>query len=300
MEQDEVVGVDRVPGRELRRRSFLAGGAGMFALGAMAAGCGFSRGGLLGSLTHHGSGPTIDSSFRSRARGQDVAYTISYPPGSRVGDRLPLVLALHGYTGSHVTPIGPTRPADLLTSTFHGRTLPAMAIAAVDGGDNYWHRHPGDDPMAMLLDEFLPLCRKHGLGVGVSRKIGLTGVSMGGYGALLLAEQHPELVAAIAVISPAVWTSYDASQNANPTAFTSAADFAANNVITHAAALRGIPLRLASGQQDPFHPYLESLVPALPADSTVHFPPGAHDSDFFGSQALPSLAFLGRHLAPRA
>jgi hypothetical protein len=102
--------------------------------------------------------------------------------------------------------------------------------------------------------------------------------------------------AAIAVISPAVWTTYADSQNANPAAFTSATEFAQNNVITHASALRGIPLRLASGDKDPFHPYLEALVPALPIGSRVLFPPGAHDNDFFGRQALPSLAFIGTHL----
>jgi fermentation-respiration switch protein FrsA (DUF1100 family) len=208
------------------------------------------------------------------------------------------VLALHGYTGTHAYPIGPIPPVQLLASTHHGRPLPAMAIAAADGGNGYWHPHPGDNPMRMLLHEFLPMCRQRGLGgADSSSKIGLTGESMGGYGALLLAEEHPGLVAAIAVISPAVWTTYSDSQNANPAAFSSAADFANHDVITHAAALRGIPLRLASGSQDPFHPYLEVLEPALPKGSRVLFPPGGHDDTFFGSQAMPSLAFIGNHLA---
>lgn len=258
-------------------------------------GCGSVRGALTGQ-SDRGPGSTVSGTFHSAARGRTVGWTISYPPGHRSGDRLPLVLALHGFTGTHVRPIGPIPPVQLLASTVHGRVLPAMAVAAIDGGDGYWHSHPEDDPMRMLLEEFLPMCRDRGLGVGASRKIGLTGESMGGYGALLLAEQHPEMVAAVAVISPAVWTTYADSQNANPTAFTSAADFAANNVITHAAALRGIPLRLASGRQDPFHPYLESLVPELPKGSRVLFPPGAHDNDFFGSQALPSLAFIAKHI----
>jgi S-formylglutathione hydrolase FrmB len=119
---------------------------------------------------------------------------------------------------------------------------------------------------------------------------------MGGYGALLLGEEHPEMVAAIGAISPAIWTTYADSQNANPTAFTSAADFAEHDVITHAAALGGIPIRIASGRDDPFHPYVEALKPALPDGSRVYFPPGVHDDTFFGSQAVPSLAFIGKHL----
>ena len=242
-----------------------------------------------------GLGPAVSGTFHSAARDTTVGWTISYPPGYRPGDHLPLVLALHGYTGTHAYPIGPLPPVQLLASPHDGRPLRAMAIAAADGGNGYWHAHPGDDPMRMLLQEFLPMCRKRGLGVGTS--IGLTGESMGGYGALLLAEEHPDLVAAIAVISPAVWTTYSDSQNANPEAFSSVADFTKHDVITHASALRGIPLRIASGRQDPFHPYLEVLEPALPEGSRVLFPPGGHDSAFFGSQAMPSLAFISEHLA---
>lgn len=297
------------------RRALLLGGAGVVLLGGLAGGGyelvehrvlpgktrldeALGRDNVREPNVSRGTpGRSISGRFYSAARQTSVGWTISYPPNHQVGDQLPLVLALHGYTGSHVNPIGPVTPVDLLASTLNGRPLPAMAIAAVDGGNDYWHAHPGDDPMRMLLDEFLPMCRRRGLGVGANRQIGLTGVSMGGYGALLLAEEHPEMVAAVAVISPAVWTTYADSQNANPAAFTSATDFADHDVITHATALRGIPVRVASGKDDPFHPYVEVLKPALPEGSHVLFPPGVHNDAFFGSQAMPSLAFIGKHLA---
>jgi enterochelin esterase-like enzyme len=296
------------------RRAFLFGGAGVVLIGGVAGG-GYElveHGVLPGktrldralgrtkvdepNVTYTGPGPTMSGRYYSAARRTTVGWTISYPPGHRAGDHLPLVLALHGYTGTHAYPIGPTSPVQLLASSLNGRPLPAMAVAAIDGGNGYWHPHPGDDPMGMLLDEFLPMCRRRGLGVGAFRKIGLVGESMGGYGALLLAEEHPDMVAAVATISPAVWTTYSDSQNANPDAFTSATDFADHDVITHASALRGIPVRVASGRDDPFHPYVEVLKQALPAGSRVLFPPGVHDNTFFGSQAVPSLAFVGKHL----
>jgi enterochelin esterase-like enzyme len=296
------------------RRAFLAGGVGAVVLGAFAGGGyelvehdvlpgkarvdqALGRTNVDEPNVRPGTpGPAVSGTFHSVARNCTVEWTISYPPGHRPGDRLPLVLALHGYGGTHAYPIGPVQPVRLLASTLDGRPLPAMAIAAVDGGNGYWHAHPGDDPMRMLIEEFLPMCHRRGLGLGGGRKIGLTGESMGGYGALLLAEQHPGLVAAVAPISPAVWTTYADSQNANPDAFTSATDFAQHDVITHAAALRGLPVRIASGRDDPFHPYVQALKDVLPAGAQVRFPPGLHNDTFFGSQAMPSLAFLGRHL----
>ncbi len=116
------------------------------------------------------------------------------------------------------------------------RPLPPMAIIAADGGNGYWNPHPGDDPLGMIIDELIPRCQKKGLGRG-SRKIGTLGISMGGYGALLVAEKYPELIGAAAAIGPAVWTSYAQAQGVNAGAYASAAAFAAADAVTHAGAL---------------------------------------------------------------
>ena len=117
-----------------------------------------------------------------------------------------------------------------------GRPLAPMAMVTVDGGGGYWNPHPGDNPMAMVIDELIPLCQRLGLGRPPQR-IGTMGISMGGYGALLFAEKYPHLIAAVAAISPAIWTSYAQARQANAGAYASAADFAANDAVTHAAAL---------------------------------------------------------------
>lgn len=245
-------------------------------------------------------GEQRSSSFHSRARHRDVGYTLAFPPGHRFGDAVALIVMLHGFGGNHRTVPAGMSPAQAVALRIDGAALPPMAMVTVDGGKGYWNPHPGDDPMAMVLDELLPRCADLGAGAD-GHRVGTMGISMGGYGAVLFAERHPERFAAVAAISPAVWTSYAEAKAVNPGAYASASDFAADDVVTHAKALDGIPVRVASGDDDPFHAGVEALAAALPAGDVVQFLPGCHTGPFFVAQEPPSLAFLGRHLvgAPR-
>ncbi len=221
-------------------------------------------------------GPAADGTFYSTARRRTVGYTIAYPPGRRPGDDLPLVVMLHAYGGNHAHALAGMSPA--------------QAVALKPGG-----RPPA--PMAMVIGELIPRCQRLGLG-RPPRRIAVMGTSMGGFGALLLAEKYPRLFAAVAAVSPAVWTSYPQARRANPGAFASAAAFAAGDVIAHAAALGRRPVRIASAYGDPFYPGVRTLARALPAGAgaVAVFGPGCHDGSFFAAQEPPSLAFLASHL----
>jgi enterochelin esterase-like enzyme len=237
-------------------------------------------------------GPKIVGTFYSAARNRTVGYSIGYPPGHKPGDALPLVLMLHGEGGNYKS----TNPVQAVALRVAGKPLPPMAMVTMDGGSGYWHAHPGDDPMRMLTSELIPMCRRRGLGTSPG-SIAVTGVSMGGYGAILLGEKHPDLITAVATISPAVWTSYAQAKAVNAGAYTSAADFAANDVVTHTAALARIPVRVTAGYDDPFYPGVQALAKALPKDAVVSLSKGCHNTSFFSEQEPPSMAFLGAHLA---
>ena len=237
---------------------------------------------------------TRSGEFFSRARNRRVGYTIAFPPGHKGGDLLPLVVALHGYGGDHNGALAKLSLEQAVSMVVGGRPLAPMAMVAADGGGGYWHAHPGDDPMGMLVDELIPLCQ--GLGLGrPPQHIGALGTSMGAYGALLLAVRHPGLLAAVATISPAIWTTYSQARAANAGAFMSAEDFAANDVVALAGRLGGMPVRVAAGRDDPFHPGVEALVRALPSGAVVEILPGCHDAAFEASQQPASLAFLAAH-----
>jgi enterochelin esterase-like enzyme len=246
-------------------------------------------------LAYSARGPSSAGTFYSDARRRAVGYTLAYPPGHQAGDELPLVIMLHGYGASHADALAGMSPAQAVALTINGRPLAPMAMVTVDGGNGYWNPHPGDNPMAMVISELIPRCRRLGLG-RPPQLTGLMGISMGGYGAVLLAEKYPHLFAAVAAVSPAVWTSYQQAKHANAGAYASAAAFSASNVITHTAALAGLPVRVAAGDDDPFYPGVQALARALPAGAVVQFGQGCHTGSFFVEQEPPSLAFLARHL----
>lgn len=241
-------------------------------------------------------GRQVSGRFHSAARNRSVGYTIGYPPGHGPGDVLPLVIVLHGEGNDHANALAGLTPARAAALRAGGRPLAPMALVTVDGGSGYWHAHAGDDPMRMLVGELIPMCRRRGLGRSL-RQIGVMGISMGGYGALLLAEKHPGLFGAVAAISPAIWTRYSQARAVNAEAYASAADFAANDVIAHAGALAGTPVRVASGYDDPFHPGVQALARVLPRGAVTVFGKGCHDGSFFAGQEPPALEFLAAHIA---
>ncbi len=236
-------------------------------------------------------GMLVSGRFYSHARHREVGYAIGYPHVYLPNRPPPLVICLHGHGGSHRS-FDVQRLAALLLG---GVPAVRAAFVAVDGGDGYWNRHPGDDPMSMVIDELIPRCRLLGLGRG-QKRIGLYGYSMGGYGALLLAEKRPDLVGAVAVISPALWLSYQEAHAADPTAYASKQAFEANDILRHRGRLRGIPIRLATGFDDPFYSDVQVVASKLPAGTVSVFSKGCHTGGFPAAQVAPSLAFLGRYL----
>jgi enterochelin esterase-like enzyme len=247
-------------------------------------------------LRFSGLGRSVSGSFYSETRHRTVGYMVAWPPRVEIGTPLPLVIMLHGEGANHSNALTGMTPGEAVALEIAGQTLPPMAIVTVDGGDGYWNPHPEDNPIEMVASELIPMCQRMNLGER-PQKIGAMGISMGGYGALLIAEKYPDLIGAVAAISPAIWTSYEQARAVNSAAYASAADFAEDDAVTHASALTRTPVRVASGNDDPFHPGVVALARALPATAEVEFSQGCHTGSFFTAQEPPSLQFLGKHLA---
>jgi S-formylglutathione hydrolase FrmB len=235
----------------------------------------------------------VSGSFVSRARGgRTVGWSIAHPPGGATD--LPVAIALHGHGNNHTDVFGAFAWGRYLSAAV-ASGVPPFAIAAADGGDDgYWHRRSdGDDAQQMLVAEFIPLLADRGLR---TKRIGLAGWSMGGYGAIRLAERlGADGCAVLAVDSPALWTSAAATA---PGAFDDAADYARNDVFAGRPKLDGIPVRIAIGTSDPFYAATRTFIAGMSQRPVTEIGPGGHDLAFWLHSAPHDIAFLGRYLTP--
>ncbi|MEW5811160.1 MAG: alpha/beta hydrolase [Actinomycetota bacterium] len=223
-------------------------------------------------------------SFASAARGGAATnWIIARPPGQSAPLR-PVIL-LHGKDSSAATVMSMGAEQFLADAVAAG--LPPFALAAVDGGNGYWHRRAsGDDSGAMVLDEFLPLLAGQGLDTS---RVGFLGWSMGGYGALLLgARLGAGRTAAICAVSPALWTSPGA---AAPGAFDGPADYEANS-LWGLRGLADIPVRIDIGNDDPFASATRQFIGQLPTPPAGGFSPGGHNAEFWSSQLRSELTWM--------
>jgi len=249
--------------------------------------------GAAGTVPDTRTGPSLSGHFASAARpGARTGWTISWPPGSGPGDALPVVVSLHGHGGDHRSSFGRGLHLDRFQARARRDGGPAVAIASVDGGDDYWHaRADGRDPQRMLVEEFLPLLAGHGLDV---RRLGLLGWSMGAYGALLVGSAlGPRRVRAVAAMSVALWPT---PARAASGAFDGAADFARNDLTRRTSAIGALPVRIVCGTGDAFCPGNEQLVAAVTPRPASAFTLGAHDWDYWRRVAPEQLAFLAERL----
>lgn len=163
-----------------------------------------------------------------------------------------------------------------------------LAIAAIDGRLSYWHPRAASDAPAMLTKECLPMLAE--LGVPTHR-IGLTGVSMGGFGSFYLAsELGPGRVAGVATMCAALRRTYAATSHG---AFDDEADFARHTIFGRIGRLRRIPVWLACGTQDRFYPGNVALARRLPQAQTV-FDDGGHTTAYSRAHWGSGMAWLAR------
>ncbi len=159
----------------------------------------FSQGGLLRESL----------SMDSERLGRKVEYSVYLPQDYEKSNRsYPILYLLHGYTDDETgwTQFGEVKS---IADRFIGNAEVApMVIVMPDAGLD-WYINSYDDKIRyedFFFDEFIPFI-EDSYRIRTKKEFrAVAGLSMGGHGSLIYAMKHPELFAACAPLSAAVWT----------------------------------------------------------------------------------------------
>ncbi|MGW6936807.1 alpha/beta hydrolase [Lentzea sp. NPDC054927] len=226
----------------------------------------------------------------SAARHREVTLAFYVPTGPNPRG-LPMSILLHGLHGdARHAAVG--NLAEVLTAAVAKGSVPAFGFVAVDGGDNYWHENvPGDDPMAMLLDEVPRWLKERGYG----EPFAVTGVSMGGFGSLLYARRRAERgdpIAAAAAISPGLITTWP--EMAKRKAFKNEGEWASLDPLRHPKSTGTTALGVWIGDRDRFiegtRRYMREVRPEVGVVKG-----GGHDDGLYRKVTPDVVQFLAKY-----
>ena len=148
---------------------------------------------------------------------EDVRYTIYLPADYETSERdYPIVYLLHGYSDDDSGWLQFGEANRIADAAIDAGDIPPMIIVMPDGKVSWYiNDYAGavrwED---MFVDEFMPHIET---AYRIRRKKefrGIAGLSMGGYGSLVLAMHNPDLFAAVAAFSSGIFT--DAEMQAMP------------------------------------------------------------------------------------
>lgn len=198
-----------------------------------------------------------------------VQYALIIPSGYDHSAPLPLCVVLMGGGGSRQSLVD-CQP--LFESWWSDGSIPPMVFATPSPGMSYYVEDPDDGVRweSFLVEEFVPHLRAT-CNIGANRSsTAITGISMGGYGALKTAFAHPDQFGAVAAMQPMVEPGLHDAQ------------IGARNRIHHVS---GGPARLIGPTRDPA--LFEANNPANRArantrlirdsDLAIYFDAGDHD-----------------------
>lgn len=152
--------------------------------------------------------------IESEILGKTVRYTVYLPYDYDTSSRhYPVVYLLHGY-GDDDTGWVQFGEAHLIADEgIARREIPPMILVTPDAGTSWYiNNHDGSVRFEdFFLEEFMPHVETRFRIRQERRYRGVAGLSMGGYGALIYSLRHPDLFAAAAAFSPAVYTAEQAA-----------------------------------------------------------------------------------------
>jgi S-formylglutathione hydrolase FrmB len=271
---------------------------------------------LLSVAATHARAEVRSGSFHSAALGRDVSYVVDLPAGydSSPQRRYPVVYALHGlFEGP-----GFWQQRGLATILARLRaegTVPEFLVVAVDGGNSFFVNGGSGRFQDLITRDLIAHVESSYRVVPGRAARALLGISMGGYAALRIAFEHPDLFGAVATHSAMLLERIPSAQEgagrwqmaAFQAVFGNPIDpalWAANDPLVSARRLdakHAPALYFDCGSEDRYglaegHRELDRILGERGIARSFTLASGDHGYDFVRSRIETSLGFLGRAL----
>ena len=262
------------------------------------------------------------SALNSKILNQSVHYCVLLPASYDAGDaklrRYPILYFLHGL-GQDERTLFDTGGWNLIEDLRQQHKIGDFLIVAPEGRRSFYVNSADGKVLYsdFFLQEFMPqIERKFRIAAGRQNR-GITGVSMGGYGALRLAFAHPELFSSVSAQSAALMT--DSPQQLNDAMRSGSnvgrllgpvfgdpinvAHWSENSPFVlakaHAAGLRKLTIYFNCGERDEygFEKGAEALhrqLQAVGIKHEYHLYPGDHSLGYFVAHMGETLEFNSR------
>jgi S-formylglutathione hydrolase FrmB len=256
------------------------------------------------------------NSVLSKILSRNVPYCIVLPPtfDADKAKHFPILYSLHGL-GDNEQFFVHSGAWNLVEDMREKGELKNFLIATPDGGAGFYinskdGRNRYED---FLLQEFFPFIEKRYRAAPGRANRAISGVSMGGYGALHLAFRHPQLFGAVSAHSAALIEKLPSFLGASPSSprarvlggvFGNPPDpiFWDQNsplVLARNANLTGLKIYFDCGDNDDYGFYagataLDKILTSRRIPHEFHLYPGRHDPAYFAEHLPASLQFHSR------
>lgn len=152
-----------------------------------------------------------DQSFYSKILGQEIKYSVLLPQEylSESTGKYGVVFLLHGWGGNQSSwgPSGLNIQSIADAQTSNGSIRPLIYIMPEGFNTYFCNRYDGKfNYMDMFINELVPLIDKRFRTTASKTERAVAGFSMGGFGALSIASQHPETFSVSIGLSPSLNT----------------------------------------------------------------------------------------------
>ena len=147
--------------------------------------------------------------MKSTTLGHDVEYSVYLPFDYGTSNRsYPVLYLLHGYTDDETGWVQFGESNYIADRAIASGEAPPMIIVTPDAGVSWYvNSYDGKEKWEdFFINEFIPNVEK-GFRIRSKKEFrAVAGLSMGGHGSLVMALKHPDMFAACAPLSAAVWT----------------------------------------------------------------------------------------------